>query len=101
MNFEDFDSHVVRHWRCEIPLMLHESSKVGAALGLTGEAGEVAELVKKDIFHGKTPERDRMVEELGDVLFYWVRLTQEYGITFREVMRYNKEKLEKRRAEGR
>ena len=77
-----------------------------AALGLAGEAGEVIDIIKKDVF---TPARlaakgiDADVaikEELGDVLYYWCRICDICGYDPDEIMgdtldklcaRYNKE----------
>ena len=39
-------------------------------LGICGEAGEVAELVKKFTFHGKEYDRGKLVDELGDLMWY-------------------------------
>jgi len=41
-----------------------------AALGLSGEAGEVADMLKKHLFHSHPLDRDAMVKELGDCLWY-------------------------------
>lgn len=41
-----------------------------AALGLSGEAGEVADLVKKVLYHGKEVGAETFEKELGDVLWY-------------------------------
>ena len=41
--------------------------KLECALGLCGEAGEVAEQVKKHYFHGHPLNKAHMIEELGDV----------------------------------
>lgn len=43
---------------------------LNAALGLTGEAGEVADLIKKHLFHQRGSTRQKLALELGDVLFY-------------------------------
>jgi NTP pyrophosphatase (non-canonical NTP hydrolase) len=40
------------------------------ALGLTGEAGEVADLIKKAVFHRHPFDREALIKELGDVLWY-------------------------------
>lgn len=45
--------------------------KLECALGLCGEAGEVAEQVKKHFFHGHELDKRHMIEELGDVAWYW------------------------------
>lgn len=39
-------------------------------LGLSGEAGEVADLIKKYFYHGKPFDRAKLIEEAGDVLWY-------------------------------
>lgn len=70
-------------------------------LGLTGEAGEVAEKVKK-LFRDKggviTPEFKKDVKkELGDVIWYVTALANELGLSLEEIMEANYEKLIKRR----
>ena len=46
-----------------------QADYVMAALGLTGEAGEFADLVKKWYAQGHPLDRARMIEELGDLLW--------------------------------
>ena len=69
-------------------------------LGLNGEAGEVAEEIKKIIRNDDgiiTPERRAKLKlEIGDVGWYWLRLISELGFTLDEVMKANIEKLTKR-----
>jgi NTP pyrophosphatase (non-canonical NTP hydrolase) len=66
-------------------------------LGLVGEAGEVTELIKKEI-RGDGPLNHReLTLELGDVLHYLCRIAQEYNISMNEVMVSNMEKIEGRR----
>lgn len=74
-----------------------------AGLGLTGEAGEVAEKVKKFLRgdHGSLmPETQRLLlqAELGDVLFYVTKLAHLHGWTLNDIARNNYEKLHGRRA---
>lgn len=40
------------------------------AMGLAGEAGEVADLLKKVLFHDRELDRDKLIQELGDVRWY-------------------------------
>lgn len=70
------------------------------ALGVAGEAGEVAELVKKHIGHGHDLDRDKMLKELGDVLWYVTGLATLMGFTLAEVAQANIEKLLKRYPDG-
>jgi NTP pyrophosphatase (non-canonical NTP hydrolase) len=74
------------------------------ALGLTGEAGEVAEHAKKIIRDDGgqlTPERrEAMGKELGDVLWYLAQLATELGLDLDEVAQGNLDKLLSRKARG-
>jgi NTP pyrophosphatase (non-canonical NTP hydrolase) len=69
-------------------------------MGLCGEAGEVANIVKKiqrDFGGEITPEiRAKLLDELGDVLWYISACADELGLTLREVAEYNVGKLANR-----
>lgn len=73
-------------------------------LGLAGEAGEIANKVKKIIRdHGGKLSLDRaadIAEELGDVLWYLTRLADALGWEIERLAAYNKAKLESRQARG-
>ena len=67
------------------------------ALGLCGEAGEVAEKVKKRVRDGtKESFKQDITRELGDVLWYISALAGDLGVTLQEVADTNKEKLQDR-----
>lgn len=70
------------------------------ALGLAGEAGEVADLLKKHLFHGHPLDRDKLKDELGDVLWYVATLATTLGIGLDEVAEHNINKLRARYPEG-
>ncbi len=78
----------------DLPLTLN------AGLGLVGESGEVAELLKKTYFHGKDLDREKLKLELGDVLFYLDWLARLHGMTLGEVADANIEKLAARYPSG-
>jgi NTP pyrophosphatase (non-canonical NTP hydrolase) len=69
-------------------------------LGLAGEAGEVANIVKKiQRDHGGriTDEtRAKLKDELGDVLWYIAACADELGLSLAEIAEYNIDKLAKR-----
>ena len=69
-------------------------------LGLAGEAGEVANIVKKiQRDHGGiiTDEiRGKLKDELGDVLWYISACADELDLTLTEIAEFNVEKLAKR-----
>lgn len=73
------------------------------ALGLTGEAGEVADEIKKLVFYERPladAERDKLVKELGDVLWYINAIATTLDMTLEDVASRNVEKLEARYLEG-
>ncbi|MFK7807514.1 MAG: nucleoside triphosphate pyrophosphohydrolase family protein [Saprospiraceae bacterium] len=70
------------------------------ALGLSGEAGEVADLIKKGIYHQQGIDELKLKKELGDVLWYIAALCTEMGFTMEEVMQQNVEKLKARFPDG-
>ncbi len=74
------------------------------ALGLTGEAGEVSELIKKMIRDdgGVLTEerRQKLAKELGDVLWYVAVVAYEAGLMLGDVARLNIEKLASRKERG-
>lgn len=74
--------------------------KLECALGLCGEAGEVAEQVKKHFFHGHELDKRHMIEELGDVAWYLAVLCDAIGSDLDTVMEENLKKLEQRYLKG-
>ncbi len=75
-------------------------SLLNGALGLCGEAGELADQIKKIVFHGHARDTDKLINELGDVRWYMELLCSELGTTMEEVERRNVEKLRKRYPNG-
>lgn len=71
-----------------------------AALGLAGEAGEVADAIKKVAFHGHELNREHLRDELGDVLWYVAYAADALGYTLDDVMRCNLQKLHRRYPAG-
>jgi len=110
-NFSDFDKSVNRTWKKQD----FKDAVSNASLGLTGEAGEVADLIKKAIYHGRgfdhfpakegsdlsgLIKRKDVLDELSDILFYVSAMAQEFGFTLEDVALHNKAKLEKRYKKG-
>jgi NTP pyrophosphatase (non-canonical NTP hydrolase) len=78
----------------------HDHELINYGLGLTGEAGEVADLIKKSQFHGHVVEKDEVKKELGDVLWYLSQVARIAGVTLEEVAEANIDKLRRRYPEG-
>lgn len=73
---------------------------INFGLGIVGEAGEVADHVKKVIFHGHEMDKDKLIEELGDNLWYIATLATTAGTTLEKVMEMNVLKLKLRYPDG-
>lgn len=71
-----------------------------SALGVAGEAGEVADIIKKHVGHAHPLNEDKLKDELGDVLWYVADLAKTLGITLSSVAEHNVAKLQKRYPEG-
>ena len=69
-------------------------------LGLVGEAGEVAEKIKKLIRDSNRFQNEEIMKELGDVVFYATALANIYGRGLQEVLQLNIEKLDDRQKRG-
>ena len=70
-----------------------------AGVGINAEGGEFLEIVKKMVFQGKPfneDNREHMIIELGDLMWYVAQATQALGVSFEEVIETNVKKLEKR-----
>ncbi|MBS9803071.1 nucleoside triphosphate pyrophosphohydrolase family protein [Bacillus toyonensis] len=84
---------------------------LNAALGLSGESGEVADIVKKAIFHGhgfdpahcpgeEEGNTHKIALELGDILYYISIMSHEMGYTLEDIAQMNIAKLAKRYPDG-
>lgn len=69
-------------------------------LGLSGESGEVCDLLKKSLYHGHKLDIEHLKKELGDVLFYLTAIATKEGLTLEEIANVNIEKLLKRYPDG-
>jgi len=69
-------------------------------MGLAGEAGEVCDYLKKVVFHGHSLDKDKVCDELGDVLWYLANLADIIDIPLSEVAEKNIKKLQKRYPNG-
>lgn len=78
----------------------HDYELANYGLGIAGEAGEVAELVKKAVFHGHDIPKEKIKKELGDVLWYLSNIARLAGMTLEEVATANIEKLMERYPNG-
>lgn len=73
---------------------------LNGALGLAGEVGEVVDMIKKHKFHGHYLDKNEVVKELGDIIWYCTLLSSVLGVKLESVMRLNIEKLKNRYPDG-
>ena len=69
-------------------------------LGLVGEAGEVAEKMKKLVRDSSRFTNEEIMKELGDVVFYATALGNIYGRGLQEILELNIQKLDDRQKRG-
>lgn len=73
-------------------------------LGINGEAGEIAEKIKKIIRdkNGEVSEADKaeLAKEVGDVLWYLAVFAHHLGVPFEQIAQQNLDKLQSRKARG-
>jgi NTP pyrophosphatase (non-canonical NTP hydrolase) len=83
---------------------IYPSPIIYPALGLCGEAGEVAEKVKKVLRDNNgvftDAKKEEIVKELGDVLWYVANTASDIGFTLEDVAQGNIDKLNSRKERG-
>jgi NTP pyrophosphatase (non-canonical NTP hydrolase) len=67
-----------------------------AVLGISGEAGELLDAIKKTAIYEKPLDVQNIVEELGDLEFYMEMMRQAIGVSRDVIVNYNINKLQKR-----
>jgi NTP pyrophosphatase (non-canonical NTP hydrolase) len=88
---------------CELTQGDHEDfhmELLNVALGAAGEAGEIADLVKKHVFHGHDFAPEKLIEEAGDNLFYLSWLASALNVTLDYIAEQNIAKLQRRYPDG-
>lgn len=97
MQFNEYQNLAQRTSNQEL---LPRDHVINGALGLCGEAGEVADLIKKAFMQGHIIDRAKVTEEVGDVLWYCAELAAWMGMDLDEIAERNVQKLMKRYPEG-
>jgi NTP pyrophosphatase (non-canonical NTP hydrolase) len=99
MNHADLVRALVKPGADIVATMTPENADlIHAAIGISGEAGELLDGVKKAVIYNKPLDRENIVEELGDLEFYMEQLRQRLDITREETLEGNIQKLSKRYA---
>ena len=78
----------------------HEMHLLHMVLGISGEAGELLDAIKKSVMYRKPLNRTNVIEELGDLEFYLEGLRQALGIDRAVCIDHNLRKLNTRYPNG-
>lgn len=78
----------------------HKAHLDHMALGITGEAGEIADVIKKYTKYNKPLDHGHLIEELGDAEFFLEGIRIAIGVSREEILMANIYKLEKRYHKG-
>ncbi len=70
------------------------------ALGLCGESGEIADIIKKSLYQGHKLDGDHIAKELGDVAWYLALGATLIGYDLEAILQMNVDKLTSRYPEG-
>ena len=78
----------------------NEQVLTNCALGLAGESGQLIDLIQDYTFKGKDLDKEKMIDELGDVLWYLSQIAQWADVDFDDVAKANIATLNKRYPNG-
>lgn len=96
MDFNEYQINALRTASMKDKLALVHNG----VMGLAGESGECIDLMKKHLFQGHELNSEKMIDELGDVLWYVAITAEGLGVSLEEVATHNVDKLKKRYPEG-
>ena len=94
MEFNEYQKAANRTLYC------NEQVLTNCALGLAGESGQLIDLIQDYTFKGKDLDKEKMIDELGDVLWYLSQIAQWADVDFDDVAKANIETLNKRYPNG-
>jgi NTP pyrophosphatase (non-canonical NTP hydrolase) len=78
----------------------HQAHLLHMAVGVSGEAGELLDAIKKHCVYQKQINIDNVIEEAGDILFYLTGLLNDLNISLEDCIKANMNKLSKRYPNG-
>jgi len=99
-DFKKYQQAAAQTARGSVDMDLLKTRVSVAAMGLAGETGEVVDALKKWVGHDHPFDREEIVKEMGDVLWYLAELGTALGIGLDEVAEKNEAKLRLRYPDG-
>ena len=76
------------------------SEVICACLGLSGEVGELVDMVKKFVFHKTPMDNSHFIKEIGDIMWYIALLCNACDYNLDDILEMNIDKLKKRYPDG-
>jgi len=73
---------------------------LNGVMGLCGESGECIDIVKKHMFQGHELDKQKLLDEASDCLWYLAEIAAGLEVTLDEIACHNVEKLKKRYPDG-
>src|SRR5579872_1401519 len=89
VRLNDYQAEAMRTAESDFSYVTHDDRLELAALGLSGESGEFADLVKKAIYHAKPLDATTAAKELGDILWYLALGAAALNLTLEEIAQMN------------
>lgn len=96
----NFDEYTKKSLRTMDEKMSRQDAISMLCMGLSGETGEIVDYLKKVFFHGKALDREHLILEFGDLIWYFAVLAHYFNFSFSEILKKNVEKLLKRYPNG-
>lgn len=97
MTFEEYQATAKRTMN---PRLTDNERLLDAAAGVAEESGEVLAHVRKHLYQGRTLDKDKLAEELGDVLWCVAATATAAGLSLEKVASSNTQKLALRWPDG-
>ena len=96
----DLNTYQVKAQRTSNKELSAKDHLLNGLLGLSGEVGECCDIVKKSLYQDRRDFETKLLDELGDVLWYVAETASAIGYTMNEVAIFNIKKLESRYPDG-
>lgn len=105
MSLENSHAEMVTALKKEPLEIVHEmtgdkADLIHMVMGVSGEAGELLDAIKKHVMYNKPLDLENVIEELGDLEFYIEGIRQTLGVSREDTLNANMQKLGKRYSSG-
>jgi len=98
MSEKEFSDFV--NWLANDNLNFSNPTELHAVIGIASEAGELLDIIKKELVYHSKIDEEHLKEELGDVLHYMMYILRKRNWSLEDLMISNMEKLKKRYPDG-